>query len=187
MTGSSTRSSQAMAWCPHHALFDEVDPPRRFERQRDILLDQQHRHPLGVQHRDDLADLRDHPRHQALGRLVEQDDLGLEHHRPGDGEHLLLAARQRFAGLIAPFGQDREILVDLVQQLPLAHRADAMPIEAGGEVFGDRQEPENPPFLGNIADPEPRQRQLGDRPTPRTIPCPGSDARVRSFRPRSVQ
>src|SRR5438093_805100 len=42
---------------------------------------------------DDLPDLRDHPRHEALGRLVQQDDARLQHHRAGDGEHLLLASR----------------------------------------------------------------------------------------------
>ena len=58
----------------------------------------------------DLADLPDHAGHQALGRLVEEDDLGLQHHRPGDGQHLLLTARQRAAGLVAPLPQNREMM-----------------------------------------------------------------------------
>ena len=34
--------------------------------------------------------------------LVEKDDLGLQHHGPRDGQHLLLAARQRASRLVAP-------------------------------------------------------------------------------------
>ena len=100
----------------HAALLHDIDALAGLEGQRHVLLDQQHRDAFVVQHLDDLADLRDHARHQPLGRLVEQDDLGLEHHGAGDRQHLLLAARQRAAGLVAPLGQHREEGVDLVEQ-----------------------------------------------------------------------
>src|SRR5579864_6433728 len=95
----------------HNALLDEINSPARFEGQRDILLDQEDRDPLAAQHADDFQDLRHHARHQALGRLVQEDDLGFEHHRPGDDartqdhhspgdrQHLLLTARERTASL----------------------------------------------------------------------------------------
>src|SRR5678815_1123627 len=60
----------------HLALLDEIDPPAGLQRQRHVLLDQQHRHAFGPERTDDLEDLRDHARHQPFGRLVEQDDLG---------------------------------------------------------------------------------------------------------------
>src|ERR1700730_7842414 len=61
---------------PDRALLHDVDPLARLERQRHILLHQEDRHLLPTEHLDDVANLRDHARHQALGRLVQQDDLG---------------------------------------------------------------------------------------------------------------
>src|SRR5437660_10078960 len=83
------RSSRVMA---HLALLHEVDAFARLERERHVLLHQQNRDALAAQHVDDVPDLRDHARHQPLGRLIEQDNFRLEHHRPRDREHLLLAA-----------------------------------------------------------------------------------------------
>src|SRR5256886_17169185 len=63
---------------PHGALLHDVDAPRRVERQRDVLLDEQDGYPVPVEHVHDLLDLGDHPGHEPLGGLVEQDDLRLE-------------------------------------------------------------------------------------------------------------
>src|SRR5919106_5337866 len=57
----------------HHALLHEVDPVGHRQGQRHVLLHQQDRHAVAVEHVDDLADLRHHPRHEPLGGLVEQD------------------------------------------------------------------------------------------------------------------
>src|SRR5665213_37781 len=57
---------------PHHAFFEDVDALACLERQRHVLLDQQDGDAVAMQHVDDLADLRHHARHQALGRLVKQ-------------------------------------------------------------------------------------------------------------------
>ena len=54
---------------------------------------------------------------QAHRRLVEQQHLGPGHQRPADGQHLLLAARQRAARLLAPLrqaGEEREDPVEVV-------------------------------------------------------------------------
>ena len=134
----------------HRALLHEVDALARLQRQRHVLLDQQDGHALAMQHVDDLLDLADHARHQALGRLVEQDDLGLQHHGPADGEHLLLAARQRAAGLVAPLGQERKVVEQLGQQLLLARLADAGAVEAGAQVLHDGQQLEDAAILGNV-------------------------------------
>src|SRR6478672_734153 len=95
------------------ALLHQIDALARLKRQRHVLLDQQDGDALAMQRVDDLVNLRDHARHQPFGRLVKQDDLGLEHHGPRNGEHLLLAARQRAAGLIAPLAEHREIVEHL--------------------------------------------------------------------------
>ena len=150
---------------PHRAFLHDVDALAGLERERHVLLHQQNRHALPVQHLDDLPDLRNHARHQPFGGLVQQDDLGLEHHRPGDGEHLLLASRQRAAGLIAPLGQHREISEGLVEQLLLSRFGHAVAIEAGAQILHDRQQAKNPPIFRDVAYAEPRQfvrRQAGD-------------------------
>src|SRR5215475_2401368 len=75
------------------ALFHDVDAVGCLQRERDVLLDEQDGHAFLVQHVNDLANLGDHARHEPFGGLVEQDDARLQHHGPGDGQHLLLAAR----------------------------------------------------------------------------------------------
>src|SRR5439155_1688566 len=65
VTDAQLRGRRVVA---HDALFNDVDPLAGEEGQRHILLDQQHRHGLAVQHLDDLSDLRHHARHQPFGR-----------------------------------------------------------------------------------------------------------------------
>src|SRR5947208_941072 len=139
------------------ALLHDVDALARFQGQRHVLLDQEDGDALFVQRIDDLVNLRDHPRHQAFGRLVEQDDLGLQHHGPRDGEHLLLAAGQRAAGLVAPLAQNREIGKHLVEQFLLARVGHAGAVEAGAKVFQHREQAEDAAILGDVSDAE-----LGD-------------------------
>src|SRR5436309_1284931 len=83
---------------------------------------------------------------------VEQDDLGLEHHRARDRQHLLLAPRERAAGLVAALGQPREVAVDLVEQRVLARLRDALPVEPGAQVFEHGQEAEDAAVLGHVGD-----------------------------------
>src|SRR5262249_41923421 len=59
---------------PDCALLHEINALARRQSQRHVLLDQQDRHALAPELADDLADLRDHTRHQPLGGLVQQDD-----------------------------------------------------------------------------------------------------------------
>src|SRR5215510_3318716 len=136
----------------HGALLHDVDASGGVERQRDVLLDQQDGDAVAVERVDDLLDLRDHPRHQPLGRLVEQDDLGLEHHRPGDREHLLLAARQGAAGLVAALLQDRKVGVDLVEQRVAAGRRHARTVEPGPEILEHREQTKDPALLRHPGD-----------------------------------
>src|SRR5262249_24311604 len=135
---------------PDRALLHEIDALAGRKRQRDVLLHEQDRHALAPEHADDLADLRDHAGHQSLGRLIEQDDLGLEHHGARDREHLLLAARQRTSGLAAPLRENRKILVDLLQQLLLACLGDATAVEADPQVLCHGEQAEDAPLLGHV-------------------------------------
>src|SRR6478672_11740050 len=134
------------------ALLHDVDALAGFEGQRHVLLDQKDGDALAMQRIDDLVDLRDHARHQAFGRLVEQDDLRLQHHRACDGKHLLFAAGQRAAGLVAPLAEHREISEHLVEQFLLARVGDAGAVEAGAKVFQHREQAEDAAILGDVGD-----------------------------------
>ncbi len=78
------------------------------QRAAGVLLDQQHRHALGVDVAHDLEDLVHHDGREAHGGLVEQQQLGLAHERARHGEHLLLAAGHGAGELVAAFLQARE-------------------------------------------------------------------------------
>src|SRR6266571_1097826 len=56
----------------------------------------------GLQRGELLLEHRDDKWRQAFRRLVEEQDLGVHHHRAGDGEHVLLAAAQRARPLVSP-------------------------------------------------------------------------------------
>src|SRR2546429_438849 len=88
---SSGRSAVTWSAAPSTAIT--TTEATRAIQKLPVLLDEQDGHAVPLEDVDDLPDLRDHPRHEALGRLVQQDDARLQHHRAGDGEHLLLASR----------------------------------------------------------------------------------------------
>ena len=60
-----------------------------------VLLDEQDRDALAVDLTDDLKDPAHDDRRKAERRFVHHDELRLGHQRPADGQHLLLAARER--------------------------------------------------------------------------------------------
>ncbi len=71
------------------------------ERVIGALLDEENGQAIiGVERTDRREDLLHDQRRQAERRLVEQEQLGASHQRAGDGQHLLLAARQRAAALM---------------------------------------------------------------------------------------
>ena len=66
-----------------------------------VLLDEEDGEPVvPVERLEALEDLLDDERREAERGLVEQEQLRPAHQRAGDGEHLLLAARQRAAALV---------------------------------------------------------------------------------------
>ena len=89
--------------------------------------------------------LLDDDRRQALGRLVEQQQLRVEHQRAGDRQHLLLAARELVAEVGAALGEAREHLVD-PRDGPRPRPRD------GGQVLLDGQRLEDVALLRHPAD-----------------------------------
>ena len=109
-----------------------------------VLLDEQDRHRLGrLGERD--RDLVDDLRREALRGFVDEQQAVLVHERPGERDHLLLAAREGAGAL----GAAR---VDVGEQ-PLDELA-ARPLVALGEpqVLGDGERTEDLAVLGHVAD-----------------------------------
>ena len=106
----------------------------RTEREPDVLFDQQHRHPAPRREiQDGLLDLGHHGRLDALGRLVQDQQLRLGDQRPGDRELLTLPAGQQ-TRLAAQQGlQRREHLQRLADQL-LAAACGRRPPAAGSQL-----------------------------------------------------
>ena len=97
------------------ALGEQVVPVGDGGGELHVLLDEEHGDALVLDLADDVADLLDDHRGQALGRLVEQQQPRARAQHAGDREHLLLAAGQLGAGEVAALVQHRELLVDLLE------------------------------------------------------------------------
>src|SRR5262249_20264287 len=78
----------------------------------EILLHEEDREPLGLEPPNRGADLLDDDRGQALRRLVEEKEARARAQDAGDGEHLLLAARQLGALAAQALLEIREELED---------------------------------------------------------------------------
>src|SRR5487761_1329228 len=78
------------------------------ERGHGVLFDQQDGGATLVDRAQALEDLLADQRCQPEGRLVEQQQLGLDHDRPGYSEHLLFTARQQTPATIEQLVQPGE-------------------------------------------------------------------------------
>jgi integrase len=108
--GSQEKVSDLGRVCPqvtrlarerHLAELHRVDPIAYLEDVPDLLLDDQDGRPSRAPDvRDLLKDCRHEIRREPQRRLVEHEELWLRNQRPGQGQHLLLSARQP-AGVLA--------------------------------------------------------------------------------------
>src|SRR5689334_850318 len=96
------------------AMLDDIMAVRQCRGKAEVLLHQQDGETLLLQRADDGADLLHDDRGQALGRLIEQEQLGTGPQDAADGEHLLLAAGKLRALAFAPLREIGEDGVDLV-------------------------------------------------------------------------
>ena len=90
-------------------------------------------------------DLVDHHRGEALGRLVDEQDAVLVQQRPGDRDHLLLAARERAGPLLGARLQLGEEVVDE----PESARSVT---DSQLQVLGHGESREDVAVLGHVAD-----------------------------------
>src|SRR4029077_13924402 len=85
------------------ADLEHVRARGRLERKRRVLLDDEHGQALAlVQLADDPEDLPDHNRREPERGLIEQQQPRSQQERPGERQHLLLAAAEGARALVAP-------------------------------------------------------------------------------------
>jgi hypothetical protein len=108
---------------------------------------------LAVDALDDLEDLPGQPRRQPEARLVEQDQRRRGDERPGDRQHLLLAAGEQARGLPRPLAQDGEIGVGTLDVA--GHRvAVGARVGAHQQVVAHREQREDLAPLGHVGEAE---------------------------------
>ena len=121
----------------HPADLQHVGHVGQGQCHRRVLLDQNHGRAPPVDLGDHLADACDHPRRQPERRLVQEQHPGRGHQRPGDRQHLLLAAGEQPGALARALAQQRKQL-----EHPLPRRS-ARPRRrreaAGAQVLLDRE------------------------------------------------
>src|SRR4051794_30636993 len=118
------------------------------------LLDEQHRAiPLDEDALDDRLDLLDHRGLEALGRLVEEQELGLLDQGAGDRELLLLAAGQNASLPPGDRFERWKIIEYKLRHLCVRH---PFAEQCQLDVLGDRDVGNDLPGLRHVADPETR-------------------------------
>ena len=90
-------------------------------------------------------------RRKTLGRFVHQQHARVGHQRAADGEHLLLAARERAGGLFLALTEARKGLEHRIER-PLFRDLAACLARGDNEIFVDRQAGKNAPPLRHQAD-----------------------------------
>src|SRR5262249_62247886 len=97
------------------ARFEEIGAVGQVEGHGRVLLHEDDGEAAARQLADGARDLAHHDGSEAERRLVEEQAAGPGHEPAPDGEHLLLAARERPAALLPPLAQPREELVDVLE------------------------------------------------------------------------
>src|SRR5215470_2083655 len=95
--------------------FEKVGAVGQLEGHGRVLLHEDDGEAAARQLADGARDLAHHDGSEAERRLVEEQAAGPGHEPAPDGEHLLLAARERAAALLPPLAQPREELVYVLE------------------------------------------------------------------------
>ncbi len=147
---------RARAFDGDAADLEHVGAARGGERDAGVLLDDEDGEALGgVQAAEDGEDLADDERRQAERGLVEQQQPRPGEQGAAEREQLLLAAGEGARLLVAPVGELREELVDAGE---VAGERVPARVAAEPQVLLDGQLDEGSAALGDVRDPEPRDR-----------------------------
>ncbi len=118
----------------------------------DVLVNDEHRLPARFQHRQAVPDLLANQRREAFGGFIQNQEFRIGHQRAADRQHLLLAARQCHAHIVAALGETWKQRMDLFDGPGIGI---ACPIARGcHQIFVDRQIRKNLPPFRHQADTE---------------------------------
>jgi hypothetical protein len=129
-----------------------------------LLLDQQDGDPAARDLGQEVADQADQHGGQALGRLVDHDQLGVAHEGAADGQHLLLAAGEHAARGVGPLAKGREEPEGVLER-PAGRRARglrAAGLHPQDQVLADGQTGEDVPVLRHVAEASAGDRVRGE-------------------------
>ena len=101
------------------ARFQHVAVARNLQGQVGILFHEKDRNPLVPVDLDDLLkDLLHQQRSDTERRFIQHEEFRFAHEGPADGEHLLLAARERPGNLLLAFLQPGEDVENIFEFPP---------------------------------------------------------------------
>src|SRR6266540_546038 len=159
------------------ALLEDVAAVGVPESEDGVLLGQQDSEAVIAQEVEPRAEAADDDRREALGGLVEQEDLRVRDERPAELEHLLLAAAEVSRRAALELRELRELVVDALH-VPFA-LAPGAAARGQLEVLLDGEAAEDPAPARDEGDPEPRNRMR-----PRAPHVPFAHADDAGARPR---
>ena len=162
----------------HPALEEAHDAVGHCEGLTDVLFHDQHGRPPGDHGGQRGVELLDDDRRQAERHLVEQQEAGVGHQRPADGDGLALAPRQHVGGAPQQRPHEREHVEHPIDVPPTG----APRVAADQQVLLHGEAGEQAAALGHEGDapadpPVARHTRAG--PPPRSARCPRMSARGR--------
>src|SRR5262245_23862853 len=132
---------------PHDlALLDDRVPVGQLQQRGEMFVDEQNGLALRLQARKAFPDFKPQQRRQPLGRLVEDEQLGIRHQGAADRQHLLLAAGEFVAHVAAPL---RELGKKIVDPLERPSRHGKARSRGRDQILLDGEGGKDLPALGN--------------------------------------
>src|SRR5580700_933631 len=128
------------------AIIEHIGMVGDLEAHARVLLHEQNGNPLVPHFRDNGENLTHDERCEALGRLVEDEQLGIEQERASDREHFLLASGELASAIFLAFGKPREERVDSLD------RPRSLVLAWHLEILLHAEVGEDSPAFGHISD-----------------------------------
>src|SRR5215510_14078388 len=141
------------------AAAQDMGAIRHGEGEREVLLHEEDGEPLALELADHPPHLAHEERGQPFRGLVQEEQVGVAHESPPDGQHLLLAPRELVGPVAAAVAQPGEELVHPLEAPPPA------PALRHLQVLADGQGGEDAASLGHEGHPALHhaiRRPLGD-------------------------
>src|SRR5262249_39945686 len=139
------------------AIVQHIGVVGYFKTHTGVLFDQQHRDAFVAHLRHDAEHIPHDQWSKPLGRLIEDEELGIEQQRATDRQHFLLATGKLPAATVLALGEARKQCIDS------RHGPRSWPLARYLQIFLDAQIGEDAAPFGHVADAA--TRNLVRRPT----------------------